>query len=416
MGYQIFTDVNGKQFFDSRDYRFLVRSVSDPYRISPADYCEAIKSRRMKPIFHLFTLFHDETVSGDLTPYLTDDGEMTISYENGMRRKLSVGLINPYEKWSPSPFSGFLWKGQKFALYIGFRTPAAEYIRPAGVFVLEDFELPYKLKNGKYTLNMVDKFGGLDGTVGGKIVSPIEVARGSNIRNMTVGLLSEYKQIGQQFDPTPIHFPISFYSATTPYTITKATNNNRGEIFKSFATMLNSDIFYNEYGNLCYENSQDNTTVNSKGAIWNFTDDDLDILNPAVKVNIQQVYNVVYIEGANIHGNVVDVIKKNTNPKSPTNVTRFEPTIFKVTDENIYSEELANKRADYELFKKSLLPISLNFTSPLIPHLDVNQVVNVFSNKHKFLNSRFLINSISIPISGTAKMSINMTNLEEVAF
>jgi hypothetical protein len=60
--------------------------------------------------------------------------------------------------------------------------------------------------------------------------------------------------------------------------------------------------------------------------------------------------------------------------------------------------------------------VSISIDSVLIPSLDVNTVINITDKKWGFMNERFLINSISIPISRTPNMNIQAANLEEVAF
>ena len=135
-----------------------------------------------------------------------------------------------------------------------------------------------------------------------------------------------------------------------------------------------------------------------------------------MKIDLQKVENVIEIEGANINGDIVNVRVENTNPKSPTNITMFEPTLCKIVDENISSIGSAYLRANYELFKRSLLPISLNFSTVLIPTLDVNNVVTIYDTYCGLIDTDFLINSISIPISNVVKVSMTISNLEEVAF
>lgn len=417
MRYSKFISNDSKFLQDIKNYTFNVK-FNDSFSISADDYCAALKSHSIKPVFKLFSLWEDEVIRADLTPYLLSDGELTISYENGVRSKLSVSLLNTESDWKINPSNNFLWKGEKFKFFIGFKTAETEYIYPAGVFILNEFSMSHQYKTNVYSLELVDKFGGLDGTVGGKTIDSVYVPVGSNIFQMTKELLDIEKITGVCYDSKTIHFPSAQIEQKTPYTINQSSNSddNIGAIIKTFATILNCDVYYDRYGHLTFEESPDNSLVNSKPTVWRFTSDDINFISPTIEANLQNVYNVIKVEGGNINGAVMDYTAKNTNPKSPTNITVFEPTPYKITDENIASEDLAKKRAEYELYKRSLLPLSISFNSILIPHLDVNQVIEIFDPQKQLYNTRFIINSISIPISQNSAMTINATNIEEVAF
>lgn len=408
MGYTLFRSSDEKYLIDSNQYRFFVKT---PHLSSDIDndYYNSLKSNSIKPIFQLYYLYEDETIREDLSPYLIDGGELSIVNQSGLRRKLSVEIKNEKAEWSPNPVYGFLWKGCKFKLYTGFKTAVAEYIRPAGVFVLSDFDVSGKYKEGVYSLRMVDKFGELDGTVGGSIIDGYCIARDSNIYDVICSLLGNNENI---------FFPSELKKETTPYTLSYAmgSSETKGSIIKTLAQMVNLDVYCDEYGNYIFEECSDSVVVNSKAPIWTFSKDDLEYVEPTYKIDFQKVYNIVVVEGANLNGNIVTATAKNENAKSPTNISVFKETPLYITDENISSEDSAKKRAEYELYKNSLLPISVDFSSVLIPHLDVNQVVQINDDRFDFPYDRYLINSINIPISGTCKTTLNVTNIREAAY
>lgn len=419
MGYRLFLDRNNCYLTDGV-YDFYVR-YDEQSKVATSvytEYYEALKSSSVRPIFKFYSLYPDETIREDLTQYLITEGELSINYENGVRRKLSVSLFNEKDNWKITPISGFLWKGSKFKLYIGVQTSQHEYLFPAGVFILSDISSPHQYKKNIWSLELVDKFGGLDGSVGGSLIDGLYIPRGSNIYAMILQLLAAERIAGIPYDDKFIRFPNSLNQISTPYTINKSTNTDDtvGDIIKDLSVILNSDVYYDEYGHMNFEESSENILVNEKPTVWRFSNDNVNFISPSFNTSFQEVYNIVKVEGGNINGAVMDYTASNTNPKSPTNITVFEPKPYKLTDENIASVELAQKRAEYELYKKSLIPLSVSFTTPLIPHLDVNNIIEIFDPQKQLLNSRYIINSISIPISYSCIMTINATNIEEVAF
>lgn len=416
MIYVNFTDSYGNTFIDNIRYEFLVQSNLIRVR-NMTDINELVNSDSVKYSFYFYHLYDDESVRRDLSPYVLEDGDITISNNNGLRRKLSISLYDD-NIFAVNPIGGIFWKGSKFKLEIGVRTASAEYIYPAGVFILSDFEHSHQYTKNILKLNLVDKFGGIDGTVGGKIVEGIYIARGSNIAEIIKSLLKSEKTQGVPYDCKMPNIPIFCYDITTPYTITKSADSNVtiGELIKELAGIANLEAFYDEYGRLCFEEMQENILVDSKPSLYKFSDNDNFYVSPNMKLNLQSVENVVVVQGANINGNIIDVKVENTNPKSPTNVSLFEPTICKIVDENISDINSATARANYELVKRSLMPISMTFMTIAIPVLNVNNIISITDSHCKFINTRFLISSINIPIKSTAQMSLTISNLEEVAF
>jgi len=167
---------------------------------------------------------------------------------------------------------------------------------------------------------------------------------------------------------------------------------------------------------MCFEEMRENMLIDSSPSLWTFEDDENIYDFHTVKIDFQRVENVIIVEGANINGDIVSARVENLNPKSPTNISIFEPKICKIIDENITSLGNAYLRANYELFKKSLLPVSENFSTILIPILNVNNVITINDKHCGFKHVRFLINSIDIPVDDVVKTSMTISNLEEVAF
>lgn len=416
MSHVNFITSDALKFTENTGLEFMVRSKK-LFANSLSDYASIVDDESLKISYNFYFLNYDESIRQDLTPYFLEDGQLTVNYENGMRRKLNVSILNE-ENWVPSPVFGFLWKGSKFKLEICIKTTSAECVCPAGVFILNEFEMPHEHSQNKITLDLVDKFGGLDGTVGGKIIDAIHIPNGSNIRDAILSLLYGERVEGERFEPKTVLFPLKYYHSTTPYTITKSADSNSsiGDIIKELVKIINLEVFYDVYGRMCFAEMDENIITNTQPSVWGFNDNDCNYESPSLRVNMQSVTNIVSVQGANINGSIVDITVKNTNPKSLTNVSIFEPTICRIVDENIANIELAQTRAKYELFKRSLMPLSMTFNTIVIPMLNAGDIITIDDSYYKFKRTRFLIHSISIPITQTPKMQLSIANLEEVAF
>lgn len=417
MAYINFTDINNSVLIDNLERIFLVKDATKMIRrkLSSEELLNLANEDSAKYSFYLYALYNDETIKEDLSDYVVEGGSLSINYNSGVRRNLSISIFNA-KHWSPDPVNGFLWKGSKFKLEIGIKTTLVEYVYPAGVFVLKDLEMPHKYSKNQINLEMVDKFGALDGTVGGGIADDIYIPRGSNIVEVVRSLLKSEKMFRDFYDyKTPL-FPSQIYGAKTPYTITESSGSSVGSLIIKLMSIINLDVFYDENGRMCTEEMRENIMIDYKPSLWTFSGTDRIYDSHSMKIDFQKVENVIIVEGANINGDIISARVENTNPKSPTNITMFEPKICKITDENIADIGSAYVRANYELFKRSLLSVAQTFSTTLMPWLDVNKVVTINDSYCNLNNVRFLITSMNIPIVGAVKVSMTISNLEEVAF
>ena len=400
------------ELFDTNNLKLLVK---DGHTITYEQYRSIVKRPLTFPIFKLYILNYDETIREDISEYLLTGGSFDINYNSGQRRTLSVKLRNDKNKFEFNPYGG-LWKGVKFRFDMGIHTDYGDYIKQCGIFVPSDPDIMVTGSNRYVTLNLVDKFATLDGTVGGRLTNVYTIPRGSNIYEVGKSLLKIERMESYPYDTKQVIMPRACKDITTPYTITKSAGDSVGSIFLDLGTIANCQVYYNEYGNLIFESNEDELQYSSKSPIWHFTEDELSYTNMSLKINFSQVENVVTVTGANINGDLMSCTLENVNPYSPTNIRLTEPNPVTVEDENIASDKLAYQRCEYELFKRSLLPISASFTSIFLPHLDVSKVVTITNQSLKYDRERFLINSINYPISINCTPNINLSNVSEVAF
>lgn len=299
---------------------------------------------------------------------------------------------------------------------MGLHTEYGDYIKTCGIFLPSDPDISLDDTNKSVNLNLVDKFATLDGTVGGKLPTVYSIPVGSKVCDIINSLLEDERMESYPYDVKKAIIPRSCMNLTTPYTITKTASDSIGSILLDLATIMNCQVYYNEYGNLVFESNEEELQYSTKSPIWHFTDDELSYSNLNLKINFSKVENVVTVTGANINGDLMSCTLENTNPYSPTNIHLTEPNPVTIEDENIASDKLAYQRCEYELFKRSLLPISASFTSIFLPHLDVSKVVTITNKDVGYDRVPFLINSINYPIAINPTPTINLSNVSEVAF
>ena len=77
---------------------------------------------------------------------------------------------------------------------------------------------------------------------------------------------------------------------------------------------------------------------------------------------------------------------------------------------NVWSDEMAQELADYNLRQKSILSLQQSCNVPYNPILMVNNVVEIENTELHMKRNRFLINGVSYT-SGSAVMQIDISNI-----
>lgn len=131
----------------------------------------------------------DESVNFEFTNSLYDiNVDLNVNYQNGTRRTCTLTLDNSKNKF-PVNFNG-LQIGQKFKLWMGIyidnETP---YYLPQGVFYVSNPDELYSHNAKTITINGVDKWAFLDGTLHGKLSGTYTTNIGVNLYDATRKLL-----------------------------------------------------------------------------------------------------------------------------------------------------------------------------------------------------------------------------------
>lgn len=135
-------------------------------------------------------LNYDETVLYEFTNDIYDiNASVSVNYNQGARRSCTLLLNNDNNKF-PINFNG-LWIGQKFKLWMGIyfdnETP---YLLPQGVFFVSNPDEAYNPSERTVTINGVDKWAWIDGTLNGVLTGTHKTPVGANLYDAIKGLLS----------------------------------------------------------------------------------------------------------------------------------------------------------------------------------------------------------------------------------
>ena len=388
-------------------------SISYLTQVPFTTYQNIIKANIIRPSFRLFILHPDETIKEDITEYLMlGTGSLSINYNNGQRRSATFDLDNRTGQFTPS-ILGKIWINTKFRLELGIiDKDGNEIYSPAGIFVLSN---PNTARTGAeltISIQAYDKFALLDGTLGGNLEAVYEIPAGTSVRNAIENTLLLDNGNGYPVDTKSVIFDLNLINRTTKTIISKSPNDSIGSIFIDLANMFGADIWYDTEGHLNFISGIEDISQSNKPNLWTYRDTELEYIGGDTTYNFEQVKNRVVVAGCNVNGDYIYTgVAENNNPLSPTRISVIGTKNIYYEDANIYSEELAKQRAEYELNKISILQQTINLQSTYMIHLDVNNCIQLTDSFYDFYETRFLIKSIDITIDIESQITISCTNI-----
>ena len=390
-------------------YGEVLRLV-DSSSISMSYLTDVLKRPTIKPRFRLFVLNPDETINYEIPEedIIINSGNFTENYQSGQRKSVNINLINIDGKYTPS--INTIWVHDRFRFDIGLEFDGQVYWFPRGIYILGNPSADHQDSDKQVSLTLVDKFAVLEGKAG-TLEATYEIPVGSDIEQAIMGILTLDNGSGYPIDLKPIIYDRAFKGLKMPYTLSKDAGNTLGEMLLEIGTILNAEVYYNSQGNLCFININETTLDVQKASLWDYSDEDRDYSNATANYDFENAVNEVHVVGDNINNEIFSAMAKNENPVSPLCIQRIGRRIEYINDSNIYSDDLAQQRANYELRKFGILKTTMNIQVSFNPLLFVNNLVTITDKYYNLTRERFLIQSISYTIGNESQMTISCSNI-----
>lgn len=388
-------------------------------QIPPDMYVSLVKAQQVRPRFRLSMLYQDESFKEDISEYLMmGTGSLNINYQQGQRRSLSFTLDNTTGKFTPNGLQGTLWLDSKFKLELGMEFANGDIVwNSAGIFVVGQPNAARQQANKTVDVQCYDKFALLDGTLGGVLDSTYQVDEGKEIYQVIQETLLQDNGNGYPIDGKEIVFDSSLKGSKTQYTLSKSPNESFGSILTDLADMISCDIYYGVEGNLIVRSGIKDISQVNKPTLWTYSDKEWEYLSNTTTYDFTKVKNKVTVCGANSNNeNIYVQTATNTNPQSPTRVSVIGVKQFYLEDSNIYSDALAQQRAEWELNRLSILQQTIQVSSSFMIHLDVNNCIALNDEFFDYSDNRFIIQSLGVPLSSDSMISIECTNIASLPY
>lgn len=376
-----------------------------------------------------FTLDNDP-YSGRSRAFL-QEGDLSVNFQNGQRRTASVTLSNADDEYSYQ--INKLWFGQTVRLSEGLILPdGTEFYLPQGVFAVQDPEESVRPDGKTVTLNLVDKWAYLDGTLFGNLDGIYEVPVGTNVFSAIASILAMDRGNGYPVDgTTPVFTP--YYKGKTqqlqdgttvsvllsPYTLrVDSDGGTYADVITGLNDMLVGVIGYDPNGRLRLEPSQDDLEDGDKEIQWEFSPEDIQLLGATYQVLNSQVYNDIIVQGepqdnyAQPYGRA-----QNTNSASELNIYgALGLRTLRMSAAGYCTNQQCEDRAAWELKKNCILKKSVTIESSQLFHIQENKLITIQrTDKPGSPVEKHLVTGFTRPIGQTGSMTINATSIEDMS-
>lgn len=357
--------------------------------------------------------------------FIADGSTLTVNYQNGTRRSATINISNWDQVYGVNVNS--IWFGQQIRLYAGLLLhDGEEYLLPQGVFYISNPTEVFEPTRRVVTLQLVDKWAALDGSLFGTLDGIYQINSGDNLFTAVEQLLLKDRGNGLPIDGTPPRFSSYFKDKTVtlsdgsfvpitnaPYTSRIDAGSTYADILLEIATMLVASIGYDCNGMLCIESVQTDIQDYNKPSMWDFSIDEKELFAAQFTSNMTSMYNDVRVVGAVLNGTQIKGHAKNTNPISDCNIQRVGAKTFLSNQAKYYSYDQCDQLAKYELKKRTMLQKSVGFSSSPIYHLQENTIVTLLRPDVSSVRNRYLITGFSLPLGGIQPMSISAVSVNE---
>jgi hypothetical protein len=385
-------------------------------------YIELIKRPVIFPKFKIELVDRDEnTILKEIIQDIdADSGSININYQQGVRMSCTLNIINDSELYTLSEGSGYLWMGAKFRLYIGIYDSdnGDIYWFSEGVYYINNPVDNSNLSEKYITITGVDKFGFLGSELNyNQLIGTYHVDANNNIYEIVRSILSLETGNGYRIDSVEPYLDPFYSTEVLPYTIEKAPGAYLGDILIELANILGANIYYDKMGHLVIKSGTTDLAYSREGAVWSFTDVLPEYMGSSVSYNYTDVINVVPVVSNNVNDKIYSYVAENNNPSSPTRISLIgRKEMAPVETAMAYNEDRVKDYAEYLLNKKSIVQTLVNFQTSLIPHLDVDKVCNITDKYYHYVQQRFIIQSLTLPLNTTSSMSISASNVTSLPY
>ncbi len=357
------------------------------------------------------------------------EGELSVSLQNGQRRQAAVTLSNLDGAYDFNVNK--VWFGQQIRLMEGLVLPdGTDYYLPQGVLYVKDPEETFEPGRKTTRYNLVDKWAGLDGTLFGNLEGIYQINRGENLFTAITTLLQKDRGNGLPVDGLPPVFTTYYNSRTVtlpdgtraswltaPYTYRcDSQNGSYAEVLLEVNKMLVGWMGYDQAGHLRVDAAYEDLLDLDKPVQYQLSPDRTTFLGCTYTVRNTEVFNDIIVRGTALEdkGPIPKGRAVNADPRSDTNVNILGYRTQRMSETAYYADSQCQELAEFHLKRNTVLQKSVTVQTSQLFHLAENNLITIRrTDKPSSPVERHLLTGFSRPIGQTGAMQLNCTSVND---
>lgn len=380
-------------------------SVSD-------EYIQLAKANEKVVRTKIEILTESEVVIGEITDdVIQGTDNYDCEYAQGTQGKLSFSVPNISPLYTGGESSWF-WYTRKIKYWKGLENPVNGnvYYFSKGIMVVTGITVDFETVN----VVCVDKFGALTSEYGSTMLdTSLKIETESTVENLVCKLLALPKGNGQPLDcKKPI---IDYDVRTVPNgeELEMAAGTYAGDILVEFCNTLKCRVYYDRDGYLRVSNGHLDYAYKNKTTAWSFYDGAVvGVMSASLTYDFPKARNVVTVWGEDFEKRQYTSTAENRNPKSALSIDKVGYRVGQ-TKENLYGyvQKNVDDYAKMYLEMQTIIGTSVTVECPMLPHIDVEQCVEIDFETLGLPQKKFLVSGISY---SNDEMSISLVNLDNL--
>lgn len=337
------------------------------------------------------------------------DGIININSNSAIRRDCSIDMVITDSSFLVSEDSK-IWMDKWFKVEVGIKSLKDGDIKwfNKGIYAINNPAIRYSATEKKLHIEGLDLMCTLDGTLGGTLGIKTKISKEDGIANTLKTAVCKLGKISEN------QIYIEQNNLEIPQDIEKTPSDTIYSILEHIKELyMDWEIFFDENGRFIYQKIKNRYVANpipnfeNDMVAFSFLKDNSLIRDYNLDYDFKNIKNKIIVWGKMRDDGVqVKYEITNTDENSPFNVNKIGTIPFALVDEKIFNTEQAEQRARYEYWKHN--NFNEKVTVNLVPlyFLDVNTLIE-FNEPDINLNGKFLIDSISLPLSHDGLMSLS---------
>jgi hypothetical protein len=396
-------------FNNAADQQLFTQALRDPLHTTVAK--AVLLNTAFKPV-EGGDIYDRQT--NEITNFITD-GSVDVDTDRGTRRTSEITLLNPSSEFTPAtenfdpegPWVGKIYLNRIVRLFRGIRVGGRVLYAPIGTFMIDNADVILERNISMVVLTMSDLWKKLSKSFAAKELKWLEgTPINTVIRDLTSAAGADYP-LSLNLDPLASR---SNADKRLNKNFKMEEGSSRGDALLKIRQRYDIDIFFDVSGRFT---TQDRKAARDRTPVWHFyssPDNRGMLVSTRRSFNDDNLYNHVVVIGTENEKNIIRVQRKDTDPRSKTNIDLVGDRVFLIRNDRIGTVAQAQRALDRAWSNRFGIAETMSLETICNPLLDGDDVIRVTEKNFIKIDGHYRLARFSIPLV-TSRQELNASNI-----